>query len=246
MKKILMIILTALTAVACLDQGSFSQAYTADVTFEYSDNVYKESFRDSVYVMSEGDAFLCGQFPIFFSQKYKDGAVEGGFMLSCLKGGKNGEVTTEFKKNDEWRVNAPSGNLGSKTYVVFYDNPDELRMPKHDVEFGYKSSGYMTPSACYVNNTTLVARKINEFFKDGDKLTLKAIGVTPTGTTVETSITLAEFTAARDSIMYNWTQFPLSSLGSVDYVDFEVESTNPNVPGYFCMDNFIAGVQIEY
>ena len=246
MKKILIFVLTALVAVSCLDQGSFSHAYTADVSFEYSGNVYQEGFKDSIYVMSEGDAFLYGQHPIFFSQKYKDGSVEGGFVLSYLKGARNGAVSMQPLRNDAWRANAESGNMGSRTYVVFYDNSDESKMPKHDIEFGYKGAGHMLPSSCYVNNTTLVARNIKEHFKDGDRLILKAIGVTSAGTTVETSITLAEFTEAKDSVMYTWTQFPLSSLGNVDYVDFKVESTNPNVPGYFCMDNFIAGVQVEY
>ena len=92
----------------------------------------------------------------------------------------------------------------------------------------------------------MVARKVRENFVDGDKLTLKAIGHKHDGTTVETSIVLAEYTEAKDSVMYNWTQFNLASLGAVDYIDFEINSTNASVPGYFCLDNLVAGVQIEY
>jgi hypothetical protein len=46
--------------------------------------------------------------------------------------------------------------------------------------------------------------------------------------------------------MYNWTPFQLSSLGTVDYVDFEVVSTNPEVPGYFCLDGYLASIKVEY
>ena len=46
--------------------------------------------------------------------------------------------------------------------------------------------------------------------------------------------------------MYNWSVFDLSSLGEVDYIDFEVTSTNPEVPGYFCMDGLLSTIVIEY
>ena len=46
--------------------------------------------------------------------------------------------------------------------------------------------------------------------------------------------------------MYNWTAFTLNSLGAVDYIDFEVESTCPDVPGYVCIDGILAGVKVEY
>jgi hypothetical protein len=119
-------------------------------------------------------------------------------------------------------------------------------MPAHDIEFSYKDIGEFTPLGCYVNNTTLVARKIKEHFKDGDKLVLKATGVKADGARTEASITLAEYSQAKDSVMYNWTAFALSSLGSVSYIDFEVQSTCPDVPGYFCMDGLVAGVSVEY
>lgn len=247
-----MIALAAVTMISCMDGGSFSQTYTADISFEFSDNIYKESFRDSIFVLEAapgqiaGEGFSYGSYPISFSQRYLDGVVHGGFLMSCLKGEKDGALTREHMANDAYRVYAESGNLGTKTYAVFYDNPVESMMPKHDIEFVYKDNGYMAPSRMYVNNTTLVARKIKEHFQVGDKLTLKAIGVTENGAAVETSITLAEYTVAKDSIMYSWTPFQLSSLGVVDYVDFKVESTNPEVPGYFCMDNFVSGVSVEY
>ena len=97
-----------------------------------------------------------------------------------------------------------------------------------------------------MNNTTLVARKIKEHFKDGDKLVLKARGMLADGIVRETSIVLAEYKEAKDSVMYNWTPFNLSALGAVDCVDFEVVSTNPDVPGYFCLDGYLAAINVEY
>lgn len=248
MKKILILIFAAFAAASCLSKGSFVQNYTADITFEYSDAVYSNSFKDSIYVVQsgEGEGFQYMQYPLLFTQKAVSGSFKGGFLMSYLKGEKDGKLVKEAKENDAYRVHSEAGALGSKTYAVFYDNPDETMMLSHDVEFGFKELGECTPLGCYVNNTTLVARKIKENFADGDKLVLKATGVKSDGTTVATSITLAEYTEAKDSVMYNWSVFDLKPLGLVEFIDFNIESTNPNVPGYFCLDGLLAGIKVEY
>lgn len=248
MKKILILFFAAFAAISCMTDGAYSQSYTADVTFEYSELVYTTNFKDSVYVMNEGQGqgFLYMQYPIFFSQRLKGPEFQGGFVMSYLKGEKDGALEKEAMDNDAYRVHAPAGALGSKTYAVYYDNPLDSQINVHDIEFGYKEVGTFTQYGCYVNNTTLVARKIKEHFKEGDKLVLKAIGTKHDGSKVETSITLAEYTQTKDSVMYNWSVFDLKSLGAVDFVDFQVTSTNPDVPGYFCMDGYLSKIDIQY
>ena len=245
MKKILFCVAVALTMISCLD-GTFTQSYTADVTFECSSDVYANSFKDSLFVVPEGEGFTYMSYPLVFMQKQLSGTYQGGFMMSYLKGEADGKLNKAPAENDAYRVHALMGASGSSTYAVYYENPVESMRPKHDIEFGYKGLGTCTPLGCYVNNTTLVARKIKEHFKDGDKLVLKAKGTSADGTIKETSIVLAEYTQAKDSVMYNWTPFTLSNLGAVDYVDFEVVSTNPDVPEYFCIDGYLASINIEY
>ena len=245
MKKILFCVAVALTMISCLE-GSYTQSYTADVTFELSNDVYANSFKDSLFVLSEGEGFVYMSYPLVFMQKQLSGTYQGGFMMSYLKGEADGKLSKAPAENDAYRVHALMGASGSSTYAVYYENPVESMRPKHDIEFGYKGLGTCTPLGCYVNNTTLVARKIKEHFKDGDKLVLKAKGTLADGTAKETSIVLAQYTEAKDSVMYNWTPFTLTSLGAVDYVDFEVVSTNPEVPGYFCLDGYLASIDIEY
>ena len=246
MKNILILFLAAFAVSSCLETGSFSQTYVANVTFEYnSQEVYTNSFKDSLFVMNENGQFSDNKNPLTFSQVSEKGDFKGGFLLSYLNGEKDGALTKAPAANDAYRVYAASGHNGSKTYAVFYDSPNSSNMPKHDIEFLYKNPSSMVPQVCYVNNTTLVARKIKEYFQSGDKLVLKAIGVASNGSTVETSIKLADYTESRDSVMYNWTEFPLSSLGAVESIDFKVESTNPNVPGYFCLDGLVAGISIN-
>jgi hypothetical protein len=256
MKKILLFAAIALSMVSCLTKGAYSQSYTADITFEYQDQVYKNEFgKDSVYVCpkEEDQGFLYLQFPLFFGQRQAGGKLAGGFVMSYLTGEKDGLLEKEPSANDEFRVHAAMGSpdgkagaAGSKTYAVFYDNPQESMMPKYDIEFGYKNNGSCSPFACYVNNTTLVARKVREHFQDGDRLVLKAKGTKLDGSVSEASIVLAEYTESKDTVMYNWTIFDLSKLGAVDFVDFEVVSTNPQVPGYFCLDGYFASISISY
>lgn len=252
MKKFLFFIAVTFSVISCLDGGSFSQSYTADVTFEFSQDVYKNSFKDSLFFIPSkdnvpsGEGFTYGDYPLFFAQKQVNGVFQGGFMMSYLKGEKDGRLTRPVAENDIYRVHASGGAAASKTYAVFYDNPVEAVMPKYHIEFGYKDVGSCVPVACYVNNTTYVARKISESFQDGDKLVLKVTGIRADGTKAEKSITLAEFTEAKDSVMYNWSVLDLSTLGDVDYVNFDVTSTNPDVPGYFCLDGYMASINVEF
>ena len=249
MKKFLFLTAVVFSIVSCLDYGSFSQSYNADVTFEYPLETYTQDFgKDSVYVCpNEADqGFYYFQYPLAFGQRQVAGKLEGGFVMSYLKGEKDGMLDKEANANDAFRVHAETGASSSKTYSVFYDNPVESMMPQYDIEFSYKAIGTCSPIRCYVNNTTLVARKVREHFQDGDKLVLNAKGTKFDGSVSEASIVLAEYTEAKDSVMYNWTAFDLSKLGAVNYVDFEVVSTNPQVPGYFCLDGYIASINVSY
>ena len=248
-RRILLFTIAAITAVSCLDKSSSTVAGPLLAHMESMGQYnYATLFgEDSLYFDNAG-AKLGIQWDCvcFYHSISDDGNFQGGFLMSYLKGEKDGALNNEPKENDAYRVNAPTGSVGSKTYAVFYNNPVESMMLPHDIEFGGKDIGTFSPLGCYVNNTTLVARKIKEHFVDGDKLVLKATGTRHDGSTVATSITLAEYTEAKDSVMYNWTAFPLSTLGAVDFIDFDLESTNPQVPEYFCLDGLLASIMIEY
>lgn len=246
MRRLIFCIAIALGVVSCLDGGTYSQSYVADITFEFTETVYENDFKDSVYVMTEGDSFLYMMYPLFFYQKHSEGNFHGGFLMSCLEGEKDGALLKEPASDDVYRVNNSAGAGGSKTYAVFYQNPVESMMPQHDIEFGYKSVGTCTPYGCYVNNTTQVAREIREHFTEGDKLVLKAKGTASDGTVSEASIVLAEYTSAKDTVMCNWTAFDLQNLGNVEYIDFEIESSCEDIPAYFCLDGLMAGIKVEY
>lgn len=246
-RNFIVLIVAALMAASCLGDSSYSNKYTADITFEYDAAAYNNFFgADSTYVLKDGDIGFYYDPSLIFGQKHEGSEFQGGFILSYLAGEANGFITKPEHVNDRFRVHAATGATRSKCYVVFYDNPDEAKMPEPHLVFSYKGLGTCTIAGCYVNNTTLVARKVNEYFQDGDKLTLKATGYLNDKPTGVSSMTLAEFTEAKDSVMYNWSVFDLSKLGAVDEVTFEVVSTNSSVPGYVCIDGVLANIDIRY
>lgn len=248
MKRILLFFAMAFSLVSCLN-SNFSSVYNVTYTFEYTTNsVYEKEFsQDSIAVIADdGIGFSWLETSLTFGQKASSKQFLGGFVMSYLQGEEKGALAKDENSNDRFRVYAPSGCDKSRTYTVFYDNKIDSMMPSEDIAFTYKSIGTCVMSDCYVNNTTLVARKIKEHFQEGDKLVLKATGYLKNSPTGSSSIVLAEKTAAKDSIMYTWSRFDLVPLGSVDRIDFTIESTNENVPTYACIDNVKASFELVY
>ena len=79
-------------------------------------------------------------------------------------------------------------------------------------------------------------------------MTMAAAMVNPTSmrTQQPATLKLAEYSADKDSIVTSWTTFTLDKLGSVDKVDFELQSSKEGIPSSFCMDNFTAQVHLKY
>ena len=254
MKKLLFVALVVCAVSSCLGDTTYSSSYRLDMTFEDGNNFVTQFDKDSLSTLNEYNIIMWSDpsLALFYKQD-ADKKFQGGFRLSRLKGEAKGALTRPETDLDAWRVNAEGGSpvsyaaAPSKTYAVFYDNADQSQMPAHDMEFGYHDVGTCYMYGCYVNNTTLVARKVKEHFEDGDKLVLTATGYVMDGTKTGTaSIVLAEYSALKDTVMYNWTAFDMSELGVVDYVDFEVTSTKPEVPEYVCIDGVYAGISITY
>lgn len=245
MKRIFVFLAAMISLVSCFsDEPMNSQSYTLTSTFEYT-NVKFDSdstFFDTTY--GEG----LGWYDLVFNHKVDIdyGLFHGGFRLSCLK------ASDEEGADGTWRVvlgesgTGAAGMASSANYLVWYSNPDQTRMPEHDIRFANKAYGTCTPAGFYINNTASVAAAVKEKFTLGDRLTLKATGWLGTEKTGEAEIALADFSAEKDSVVTAWTAFDLSGLGSVEYIDLEMVSTKEGIPGYFCMDNMIASINLKY
>lgn len=74
---------------------------------------------------------------------------------------------------------------------------------------------------------------------DGDYVKIEAIGHKEDGTTVRTSIKVADL---KSGVIDDWTKWDLSSLGKVKRVQFNIIGTNDNgfgfsQPAYFAYDD---------
>lgn len=251
MKKILFFIALTFILVSCLDNdsSSYSRSYTAQITYEYGSATYPSQFnKDSLFIMTDGVGFAYMDIPVIFAQTHSSGSFLGGILMSYLKGEADGELSRDANVRDAWRVHSLGGapddwtRQPSMTYAVFHDNGNPSSMPEHDIDYLYRNNGTCTLNKCYVNNTTEVARKVRECFGDDDRMVLKAKGYSADGTVKEAEIVLAQ----KDTVIYNWTLFELSSLGTVDYVDFEITTTRPEVPKSVCIDNIDVSVSFAF
>lgn len=255
MKKISIFITLAVLMVSCLPDGEYTRTYPVEATFEYSIDYKQEFGQDSLFFNdSHGYGFGWDYLTFRHNVDTVGKVFKGGMLLSYLSGRtfdpadslSMAQGDSAAFANDAFRLNSPSMFWNSKTYAVYYADPDESMMPEHDVEFMATEIGTCTMGLCYINNTRYVAYKVAQHFEDGDRLTLRATGYLKGTKTGENSIALADYSVQKDSIVSRWTMFDLSNLGEVDKVDFEVLSTKEEVPAYFCMDNFTASVTINY
>lgn len=238
MKKIVFVLAALFAAVSCFNDSKSTQNYTMVATFEYANADFG---KDSTYFEAKY-GYGVSWSDLLFSHKIDEASGEflGGFILSKLK------ESSEEGADGTYRVNAEYGSGKSDTYMVFQQRGSASMMPEHAISFLYPDYGTCTPVGCYVNNTVAVTEALKANFKDGDKLTLKATGYSGGSKTGEASITLAEFTEAKDSIVSAWTPFLMSDLGAVETIDFELISTNDAIPAYFCMDDMTAAIRLEY
>jgi hypothetical protein len=243
MKRFLFAVLSSIMISSCLGEGEMGNTYTLNAHFQYADmNFYPDS---TFFNTAQPNGF--GYDALNFYHRLDPGKIwfDGGFLISRLEMPKSGN--TEGIENNTYRSYLKNfkgweGNM----YLVYYQNPDPALRPEHSIEFPYTANGSCVISGCYVTNTVEVADSIKANFVPGDRLILKATGYLNGVKTRDQSIALAEYTVAKDSIVSSWTPFRLDALGEVEYVEFEVNSTNPKVPGYFCMDNLVAQIKISY
>lgn len=242
MKRFFLIALAVLTLTSCLETGSgMGQKYSLIASFQYSGISFKS---DSTFVNAKDTiGFSFDVLNFYHTLNYDLSRLEGGFLLSGAEMPKSGDVSRLMKT---YRAFVPASLSSGNIYTVFYQNPDNSKMPAHDVSFPYTVNGTCTMGGCYLTNTVEVAEYVKANFTLGDRLTVKATGYLNGQKTGETEMALADFSAQKDSIVSTWTPFELVKLGSVEYVDFEIISSRPGVPPYFCMDSMVAEINLEY
>ncbi len=249
------IAVAAVALTSCFN-SNYSESYQLIANFEYGKML--ELRKDSTYFATEG--FGIGYNYLVFCHNIDPTSKEykGGFRISALEG----QIRPVKEENDEsepvvtqevapmdmvWRAHSVPG---ANTYMVYYMSQNR---PEYDIEFLVPTNGTCIMKACHVTNTAKVAEEIAGKFVRGDKMTLKAIGYKDGKETGVAEIALADFTQndkagqPKDSIVSRWTTFDLSKLAAVDKVRFEIEMLGESdVQKYFCLDNLIADIALEY
>ena len=244
MKRFFFILFSLMVVSSCLDDGSgMTQTYTNTATFQYAK---LDFFPDSTFFNTstpEGFAFDV----LNFYHQLDPGKVnfDGGFILSRLEMPVSGNTEG---LNNTYRCYIKDAKKMTETniYTVFHQSPDPSFMPTHDIQFPYVKMGSCQLLGCFINNTVEVADYVKANFEVGDRLTVKATGYNngvPTGTS---EINLADISVRKDSIVSKWTAFELDALGEIEYVDFEIISTKPGTPAYFCMDQLTYKATLTY
>lgn len=250
MKKFLVVVFAAFMLASCFShEYQTTKDYNMVATFEYdkeygydmsnyfgSDSLYCEHTYG--YGMGWDDMGFCHKVDSL-TREFK-----GGFVLSRMRGKVYADSLEVNKDVDMYRVNAPADS--SRMYMVFIEAELEEDMPAHDVEFMMDEYGTCKLIGCYVNVPLYVAAAAVKEFKEGDSVVLKATGYREGKVTSEKSIDLITCTDGKVNIPATWLVFDISPLGDIQYVDFDVISSNENVPEVFCLDNFGAQISIAY
>ena len=242
--------------IACALSSCFSyintESYTLVADFEYGSDLVVRP--DSTYYSEKGIGI--GYNYLAFCHNIDPSTYDflGGFRVSILKGlynaepkeDENDDTQVETKPLDmTWRAHC---NLRSNTYMVYHMSD---RRPTTDIQFLMPSAGTCVMKSCQVTNTAKVAEQIAEKFQRGDRLTLVATGYLGDQMTGKAEFDLADYTQndktgqPKDSIVSKWTTFDLSTLKQVDKINFALVS-NVSVPLYFCLDNVVADISLEY
>lgn len=237
MKKFFVILFAAVVAASCTE-GTYSSQYVVLTTFDYNIDYGTEFGADSTYFDSQNKVGIGWGDLAFMHKVGDDGSFKGGFLLSLLKPSGLAERPEDYVATPCRAVGNVVPGKEKNVYAVFSQTSE---MPEHDIAFMQTTYGTCTVSHCFVNNTEVVYEAVKKHFKPGDELKIVATGYKGASVTKK-----AEIKLAADTTMYNWTFFDLKELGAVEHIDFDVISTNPNVPAEFCLDELQAKVSIEY
>lgn len=249
MKKVCLVALMALTAVALVSCKKEKRAFVA--TFEDM-GLKAESYW---HATQDGDTyFQSGDFA--FSHNYNaEWDSWNQFVYSNV-------TATGFKDyaEDQYRSVVGKGAENTATFAVVHDGGDYgtprikfvAGLARNSVPLDYV---YITNAAYTVNSMENGDAFAGEPFKQGDYLRLEIRGLkdgTEGGDVKKIDFYLADFrseNAADHYIVKDWRKVDLSALGEVGMLTFRLVSSRANeygnlLPAYFCLDQ-LRSVEVE-
>lgn len=268
MRKFLPLIVTPMLAVSCFNDVGYEASYNLYATFDGLETVFSDladgAAADTAAALP---AFYFG--PVAYYNSDSEGSMppdetKGGWiisqshypvdiLLSHIDSGNSGDggdggtsgVDWESKLTPYCVSDTTDASGGSKDIFLVYHQVDGA-MPDHDMEFMQASMGTCSAIMCAINTTAEVAKYFSRDAQAGDYLNVKVTGYLNGNATGTVQYCLADYrSGSLDSLRTEWKTLDLSRLGSVQYVDFEIESNLSDDLKYFCMDNFGASIHVK-
>lgn len=214
----------------------------------YGDNgVWAEVYDNNARIISQNIVFSHNAEP-----KY---GMWGGFCAS-----RNSE-TEDFSSTEwlshQWSVMSGGGLSGKGTpfMVAFWNNMETEDVKIEDascaIHYGNLEQAIVfTPLSVYINNSTyayygmLNGSAYNKKFGKGDYCVLKIYGYRNGVRVSNVDFYLADYRSENEqewTMVKDWTYVNLESLGKVEYICFQIDSSDKgkwgmNNPAYFCLD----------
>ncbi len=251
MKKVFVILSFAFVLCSCVDQGYSTINMTSVSDFEYdlelTTDVYgNQAFVDSLYLTNyfAGGSSSYGNL-VFNSYRLATySQMTGGFGITAKRD--SSLVIKEDNSYPQYTMFATSAANNSNMSAVFYQNPASSLMPQHHILFLDSQYGTCAPAYFLINNTQKTVCDVLEEFEDGDWLKLTITGYNGTNETGTIEYYLVDFSEGNSTIVTNWETVNLASLGSIEYIDFELSSNRESFPNTFCIDNLVASIEVTY
>lgn len=236
----------ALSAASCMKINGSSSSYEIRADFENAlfSTVGAAFEADSTFAsaymfLDQGTTYMCSY--------VKDGVFFSGWKLSYKKGhhDKNGTLNPFSSFGEK------AGGSNSQVYAVFHPADDEEHDMKYDIFFDFPSRGTCMNAlkSLEINNSGAM----QDFISSGQiiegqdymKVIIDAYANDVKVGSVEA--VLVDYREDIPKIVTEWKAVDLTSLPSnANGLKFRVEASRPQLPRYFCMDNFSTKLSIEY
>lgn len=233
----------ALLAASCFSKEDYKSEYNSQLVIgfepdqEYNWSEFVDQFfdggKDTVTFfpsISNG--------PVYFFAKLDANEDYLGGMALCR--GKDhdasvGRKPSRFAVYDEY-----GGNKKSHAYAVFHDTTAVL-MPEHFIRISIPNElSSCTAKFLYLDNVqaTVQAAKYGVNleggpFQAGDYLLLTITGMLGTKVTGTVEVKLIDGVEC----IHEWKEVDITSLGSIDTIDFKLTSSRDDFPLYCCLDD---------
>ncbi|MEI8272869.1 MAG: DUF4465 domain-containing protein [Paludibacter sp.] len=165
------------------------------------------------------------------------GIWNGGIVCSAQTDTVSGDYTNQYSSISG--TGAPESNYISTKYGVVYGNG---RFTCAKDPFGYFTiKSMMLNNSTYTYRTLVNGNAFSRKFVAGDWFKVSIIGYKNNVQSGSVDYYLADFRNGKTFILKTWTIVDLTSLGEVDKVSFDFDSSDKgqwiNTPTYVCIDN---------